>query len=103
ELAWWRLAIELPPLVAWAIEGDRRLAVVNHESAEERRQQAGPVSDDACHHLLGIKGRALLAEVDVAVDLAQTRDDGKVGNLMRIGQRPKRRPKADVANRTSQL
>ena len=38
-----RLAVELAALVARAVEGDGGLAVVRHQSAEERRQQAHAV------------------------------------------------------------
>ena len=97
-----RLAIELAALVARAVERDRRLAVVGHQLAEERRQQAHAVVDDAGHHLLGVERRRLLAEVDVALDLAQAADHRQVGDAVRIGQRPQRRAKADAAHRAQQ-
>ena len=73
ELARRRLAVELAALVARAVEGDVGLAVIGHEPAEERRQQAHAVLHEAGDDLLGVEGRGLLAEVDVAVDLAQSR------------------------------
>ena len=103
ELAGGRLAVELAALVARAGEGDVGLAVVGHEPAEERRQQLLPVLDEAGDDLLGIEGGRLLAEIDVAVDLAESADDGHVGDAVRIRERPERRAKADGANRTRQL
>ena len=97
-----RLAIELPALVAGAVEGDGRLAVVGHQLAEEGRQQAHAVLDDAGRHLLGIEGGRLLAQVDEALDLAQAAGHRQVADAVRIGQRPQRGGKADAAHRAHQ-
>ena len=91
-----RLAIELAALVARAVEGDVGLAVVGHQPAEERRQQVLAVLDEAGDHLLGVEGGRLLAEIDVAVDLAGQLDDGEVGDAVRVRQRPERRVEADA-------
>ena len=45
----------------------------------------------------------MLAEVDVPFDLAQSADNGQVGDAMRVGQRPKRSPESDGADRPCQL
>ena len=58
--------VELPALVAGAVEGDVGLGVVGDEPAEERRQQAHAVVHQARDDLLGVEGRGLLAEIDVA-------------------------------------
>ena len=91
DLAGRRLPVELAALVSRAVEGDVGLVVVGHEPAEERRQQAHPVLDDARHDLLGVEGGRLLSEVDVALDLAGHAQDGDVGDPVRIGERPERR------------
>ena len=70
DLPGWRLPVELAALVARAVERDVRLAVVGHQPAEEGRQQRLAVVHQARHDLLGVEGRRLLPEIDVAVDLA---------------------------------
>ena len=99
ELAGGRLPVELPALMSRAGEGDVGLAVIGHEPAEERRQQRHPVFHQAGDDLLGVEGRRLLAEIDVAVDLAGQPEHGEVGDAVRIRERPERSPKADSANR----
>ncbi len=99
ELAGGRLAVELAALVSRAVERDVRRLVVGHEPAEERRQQAHAVLDDARHDLLGVERRRLLPEIDVALDLAGHAQDRHVGDPVRIGERPERRPEADRPNR----
>ena len=97
-----RLAIELPALVAGAVEGDGRLAVVGHQLAEEGRQQAHAVLDEAGDDLLGVEDRRLLAQVDVALDLAQPADHRQFADAVRIGQGPQRRAKAQAAHAAHQ-
>ena len=94
ELPGRRLAVELPALVPGARERDLGFGVVGHEPAEERRQQAHAVRDDARDDLLRVERRRLLAEVDVAVDLARHPEHGHVGNLARVRERPERRREA---------
>ena len=98
QLARRRLAEELPALVARAVEGDVGFSVIGHQPAEEGRQQRSAIFHQAGDHLLGIKGRRLLTEIDVAVDLASQAQHGHVRNPVRIGQRPERRAKADLAH-----
>ncbi len=98
-----RLAVELPALMAGARERDLGFGVVSHEPAEERRQQAHAVRDDARDHLLRVERRRLLAEVDVAADLARHPEHGHVGNLARVRERPERRREARVAHRLREL
>jgi hypothetical protein len=88
ELACGRLAIELAALVAGAVEGDVRLAVIRHQPAEEGRQQGLSVIDQARDDLLGIESRGLLAEIGVSVDLAHHLDHAEIGYAMGVGQRP---------------
>ena len=97
-----RLAIELAALVAGAVEGDGRLAVVGHQLAEKRRQQAQPVLDDAGRHLLGIEHRRLLAQVDVPLDFAEPADHGQVADAVAVGQRPQRRAETQGPHRPHQ-
>ena len=80
ELPGRRLAVELAALVAGAGEGDVRLGVVGHQPAEERRQQAHAVFDEAGDDLLGVERGRLLAEIDVAVDFAGHAEHGDVGD-----------------------
>src|SRR5689334_22196843 len=85
--------------MARAVEGDVRLAVIGHEPAEEWRQQRLAVHHQAGDDLLGVEGRRLLAEVDVAVHLPGQVQLLHLGKLMRIRERPERRAKAKATNR----
>ena len=98
ELAGRRLAVELPALMPGARERDLGLGVVGHEPAEERRQQAHAVGDEARDDLLRVERGRLLAEIDVAVDLARHSEHGRVGDLARVRERPERRLEADAAH-----
>ena len=75
-----RLAVELPALVAGAVEGDVGRGVVGHQPAEERRQQRQAVVHQAGDDLLGVELGRLLAEVDEAVDLADHAEHRHVGD-----------------------
>ena len=88
QLAGGRLPVELAALMSGAVEGDVCLAVIRHQPAEERRQQRLSVHQQAGDDLLGVEGRGLLAEVDIAVDLAGLGEHRHVGELVGIGQRP---------------
>ena len=103
ELTCRRLSVELAALMPWAREVNVGLAVVGHKPAKERRQQRLPVLHKACHDLLGIERRGLLAEVDVAIDLAGEVEDGHVRDAVRIRKRPERGAKADGSNRARQF
>ena len=100
ELPGRRLAVELAALVARAVEGDVRLAVIGHQPAEERRQQGLAVVDQARDDLLGVEGGGLLAEIDVAVDLADHRRATSMSaDAARIGERPERRAETEPPDR----
>ena len=71
ELTRGRLPVELTALMSWAGEGNVRFAVICHQATEEGRQQCLPVFQQAGDDLLGIEGRRLLSEVNIAVDLAR--------------------------------
>ena len=98
ELAGRGFAVELPALMPGAGERHLCFGVVGHEPAEERRQQAHAVRDDARDDLLRVERRRLLAEVDVAVDFARHSEHGHVGDPARIRERPERRSETDVAH-----
>ena len=74
--------------MAWAGEGDSRLAVIGHQTAKERRQQRRAVLDDTGDDLFGVEGGSLLAEVDIAVDLAGEPEYGEIGYAVGIRQAP---------------
>ena len=98
-----RLAIELAALVARAVEGDVRLAVIGHQPAEEGRQQGLAVIDQARDDLLGVEGWGLLPEIDVTVHLADHLGDVDVGDAAGIGERPERGAETQPPDRTHEL
>ncbi len=77
ELSRRRFLVELAALMTRAVERHRCIRVIRHQSAEERRQQAHAVFDDARDDLLRIERGRLLAEIDVAVDFAETSDTAR--------------------------
>jgi hypothetical protein len=102
QLAGRRFSIELAALVPGTIKGDIGLSIIGHEATEEWRQESLSVFDQAADHLLGIEGRSLVPEIDIAVDLARLPQNGHVGKAMGIGQSPERRLETDGANRSRQ-
>src|SRR5688572_934558 len=90
QLAGRRLAKELSALMARAVESDIGFDVIGHETAEEGREQPKPILNNAGNNLLGVIGRSLLAEVDIAVDLPDQVDNGKISHLVQIRDRPQR-------------
>ncbi len=103
ELTCRGFAVELPALVAGAVEGDVGFGVVGGEPAEEGWQQAHAVVHQAGDDLLGIEGRGLLAEIDVPVHLAGGSQDRDVGHAVRIRERPDRRAEADRPDAPTQV
>ena len=76
--------------------------VVRHQPAEERRQQALAVLDDARDDLLGVERRRLLAEIDVAVDLAEKIETANIGNPVGVREPPQGSAEADTTDRAHQ-
>lgn len=62
-----------------------------------------PIVHQAARNLLGVESRGLLAEIDVAVDVAGQRHNVHVGNAVRVGERPKRCLEAQPPDRANEL
>ena len=99
ELTGGRFAIELSALMARAVERDVGLNVVGHQSAEEWRQKLHSVVNEAGNDLFGVKGRCLLAQVDVARDLAEKIEAADIGDPVCVRESPQGRAKADTTDR----
>ena len=98
QLAGRRFPVELAALMAGAIERNVGLAIIGHKPTEEGRQEPLAIFHQASDHLLGVEGRSLLSEIDIAVDLARLSQDDHVGKAMGVGHGPERRRKTDVTN-----
>ena len=84
-----RFAVKLPALVPRAVEGHVGVPVIGHQAAEERRQQALAVFDNACSDLLGVVGGCLLTEVDEPRHFTDQAEILDVRRAKGIRQRPK--------------